>query len=432
MKYIELKEDKYIKDWLSGYGVKTTTRNGYIDSMRSYTEFIKKTPEQLIVESEEDIKSGRLMRERRISNDLREYREFLESSGLATMTIKSRLTGVRSFYKFYDIYLPTLPKSASKARPRIENRDIPTKEDIQEVIKICDPLEKAIILTGVSSGLSANEISNIKVKDFLDGYDPESEIATLHLVREKVGYEFYTFLTPEASRAIKEYLKYREREIEVKEPKRIESRIKQKINYDRKGNPTGYLFVCRCVVPEYIDCKNEKEKEEMRKLKSKTILKIYKDLNEKIGKSSTYERRFLIRSHNMRKFFNSTLLANGADLFTTDFMMGHQIDSTRDAYFRADPKALKEAYTKYIPYLTIQKELNISESPEFQKLRADNEVLARETAKAMVERAEIQDLRSELEELKKRKEEASEITKEVLLSSLQDPEFQELLKSLSK
>lgn len=461
MKHNELKEDKYIKDWLSGFGVKSTTKNGYIDSMRSYTEFIKKTPEQLIIESEEDIRSGKLMRERKIANDLREYREFLESSGLSTMTIKSRLTAVRSFYKFYDIYLPTLPLSATKARPRIENREIPTKEDIQEVIKVCDPLEKAIILTGVASGLSANEISNIKVKEFLDGYDPETEITTLHLVREKVGYEFYTFLTPEASRAIKEYIKYRERETDIKEPKRLESRLKQKIKYDKKGNPTGYLFICRNVVPEYLNCKNEKEKEEMRKLKSKTILKIYKDLNEKLGKSSTYVKRFLIRSHNMRKFFNSTLLANGATIFTTDFMMGHQIDSTRDAYFRADPKALREEYQKYIPFLTIQKELNVAESPEFIRIKGENEILARETAKATVERAEIQNLRSELEgikgeneilareaekaiaereeiknlrteldEMKKKKEEASQVSTDFLLEALKDPLVQEMLKNI--
>ena len=134
----------------------------------------------------------------------------------------------------------------------------------------------------------------------------------------------------------------------------------------------------------------------------------------------------------MRKFFNSTLLANGADIFTTDFMMGHQINSTQDAYFIADPKALREKYKNYIPYLTIQKELRIDDSPEFQKLKTENQNFATSLAKATVEKDEIINLRKEMEELKQKKEEASGISREFLLSALQDPEIQELLRNSSK
>lgn len=428
MEFKELKQDKYIKDWLSGVKAKPTTRKGYIDSMRAYTEFLQKTPEQLIEESEEDIESGRLMRKRKIFNELREFREHLENSDLAPMSIKAKITGVRSFYNYYNIQLPVLPRSDTRTTPLIENKEIPKKEDIQDILTVADPLEKALVLTGTSSGLAINEISNLKIQEFLDGYDKETEITTLHLIRQKVGYEFYTFLTPEASRAILEYIKWRERTSEKKDKDRIDAMLKRKIKYDSRGKATGYLFICRSIVPEYL----EKQDEELRKLVPATIQSIYSELNEKANKSSPKGKRNLIRSHNMRKFFNSTLLANGADIFTTEYFMGHKIDPTKDAYFRADPKALKEKYKNFVPYLTIQKELNIAESPEFKRLKDENEVLARETAKATVERAEIQNLRSELEELKKKKEEASEINKEFLLTSLKDPAIQELLKNLSK
>lgn len=58
---------------------------------------MNKTPEQIIVESEEDIRSGKLMRERKIFKELRKFREYLEESDIAPMTIKAKLTGVRSF-----------------------------------------------------------------------------------------------------------------------------------------------------------------------------------------------------------------------------------------------------------------------------------------------------------------------------------------------
>lgn len=364
--------------------------------MRAYTEFVNKTPKQLIEESEEDIESGMLMRKRKIFHELREFKEHIESSGLAPMSIKSKITGVRSFYTFYNIQLPSLPRSSSVS-PLMENRAIPTKKDIQDVIGICDPLEKALVLTGCSSGLAINEISNLQVQQFVDGYDPETEITTLHLVREKVGYEFYTFLTPEASKAVLEYINWRERTSKRNEKERIDAVMKQKIKYDNKGKATGYLFICRAIEPEYL----ETEDEELRKLIPETIQKIYSELNEKANISSPKGKRNLIRSHNMRRFFNSTLLANGADIFTTNYLMGHKLDGTQDAYFRADPNALREKYQNYIPYLTIQKELNVAESPEFQKLKNENEVLAREAITATVERAEIIKINNRFESYKK-------------------------------
>lgn len=206
MKFKELIDDLYIKNWLSGIGAKKTTREGYIDSLRAYTEFLDKTPERIIKESEEDIRTGKLMRERKIFNELREFREYLEGSGIAPMSIKAKLTGVRSFFNYYNIILPVLPRSATCARPLMENRAIPTKDDIREALTVADLIEKALVLTGVSSGLAINEISNLKVEEFFKGYDPSTQITTLHLVREKVGYEFYTFLTPEASGAVLAYI----------------------------------------------------------------------------------------------------------------------------------------------------------------------------------------------------------------------------------
>ncbi|MDQ1274699.1 MAG: hypothetical protein QG610_271 [Euryarchaeota archaeon] len=54
--------NQIINNWLSG--ASKNTKNVYTDAMRAYTEFLNKTPEQIILESEEDIKSGKLMRER--------------------------------------------------------------------------------------------------------------------------------------------------------------------------------------------------------------------------------------------------------------------------------------------------------------------------------------------------------------------------------
>jgi hypothetical protein len=67
--------------------MKQTTKEGYINCLKAYTEFRDKTPKQIIIESEEDIRSGKLMRERRIFDDLREFIEFIESSNIAPMSV---------------------------------------------------------------------------------------------------------------------------------------------------------------------------------------------------------------------------------------------------------------------------------------------------------------------------------------------------------
>ncbi len=99
MRVSELKNDKIIKDWLSGIKAADETRKGYLQSMRYFTEFTNKTTLQLIEEAEAEIRAGLLMRERNITYYLREFREQLEKKNLAPLTIKSRMTYVCSFYK---------------------------------------------------------------------------------------------------------------------------------------------------------------------------------------------------------------------------------------------------------------------------------------------------------------------------------------------
>ncbi len=155
MKVNELENDKTIKDWLSGIKAADETRKGYLQSMQQFTEFTHKTQLQLIEEAETEMQAGLLMRERNITSYLREFREQLERKDIAPLTIKGRMTGVCSFYRLYNIQLPVLPKGTTNARPELKRKKIPTKDDIRKILNVCDPLERALVLVGVSSGLSA-------------------------------------------------------------------------------------------------------------------------------------------------------------------------------------------------------------------------------------------------------------------------------------
>jgi len=389
MLYKELEHDPVIKDWLASVSRKPGTRRLYTFALQYYTEFSGMTPEELLLEAEADIKNGVLPRQSKLKRHLIDFKEHLQSQDLAPLTIKNRMTGVYSFYKKNDIVLPSLPNNETKPKPLLKHKDIPTKEDIQIVLKHADELERAIVLIGVSSGLGAQEISNLTVGDFKKGYDPKTGVTTLKLRREKVGYDFVTFLSPEASKAVICYLETRNKKPKISSKAKMEQLAKQKVYKD-----DNFLLIPRRIPPEFLKTKDDK----LRQLTEAAIVDIYQNLAIEAGKAAPFGTWSIIRSHNMRKYFNSTLLNNGADSFIVNFWMGHIQDDTKSAYYRASAEnGLKETYLKFVPYLTIQKEADVSESPEYQRIKQENQILAAETARHVVERKELQDLREQLQ-----------------------------------
>jgi hypothetical protein len=57
-----------------------------------------------------------------------------------------------------------------------------------------------------------------------------------------------------------------------------------------------------------------------------------------------------------------------------------------------------------VPYLTIQKELVVSESAEFKRIKEENQTLQAEIVRHVVEREELQELRAEIEHMKSKAE----------------------------
>lgn len=387
----ELREDPAIIEWLTIINARPNTERNYLLGFQWFTEWTGKVPEALLLEAEQEIKDGLLMRQRSIKKYLIGFRKYLQDKGNAPQTIKGYITGVKSFYTAFDIEIPKSHTAGNKAQTLKKHKDIPTKEDLQEVLKVCDPMEKAVLLVGVSSGLSAHEIINLRVKDFKRGYDPKTEITTLDLRRGKVDFDFITFLSSECSKAIQDYLTYRSRTSKINETRRLNQLEKQRVFSDN-----DHLFIKRHIDPSYL--KNQDD--DIRKLDQDSFMKVYRFISEKAQKNTLAGDWNLIRSHNMRKYFNSALLNAGADSFHVEFFMGHTLDDTKAAYFRADTEKLKEIYKKYIPFITIEKALDPEQHPDFIRLRYESETYARAAVNAAVERNELIELRAEMERMK--------------------------------
>lgn len=186
--------------------------------------------------------------------------------------------------------------------------------------------------------------------------------------------------------------------------------------------PGSYLFITEKVPEKY----HESHDEELRKLTTNAIFKMYREISSKTHKSTPKGHWNLVRSHNMRKYLNSALLNMGADSFFVDFLMGHEIGEAQAAYFRAQPEKLRNIYQKFIPYLTIEKELDPTQHPDFIRMKTKSEAFARAAATAAVERTEFIRMQEELEELKKLEQNIPALI-QVLMHN---PEAMEIMKNL--
>ena len=135
----------------------------------------EKTPTELITEADDEVTKGIHMRDRKATSYLDDFKLELQEKGLAPLTQKSYLTGLRSFYKYN--YVETHSVNQLRAKPLKKNKYLITKEELRDILKVTEPVETAIILIGCSSGLSANETINLKIEDLK--FDKEIGITTL-------------------------------------------------------------------------------------------------------------------------------------------------------------------------------------------------------------------------------------------------------------
>ena len=98
---------------------------------------------------------------------------------------------------------------------------------------------------GASSGLGCEDIIKLTVRQLKKGYNQQTEITTL-TETYKTKVEFITFLSPEASRAVWDYLEFRKRTVNEGE-RRQPTLEKQHVYYDN-----DYLFIGRHIPDTFL------------------------------------------------------------------------------------------------------------------------------------------------------------------------------------
>ena len=336
MIYMTMKTNKEIlKEISTARNYAPRTVKSYNTVLNNYTNFHNMSMWELIKEAEEEEEKGIRWKHRKLKQRLLDYRQYCLDNYLLT-TAQSNMVRVRSIYRHYEIEIQPLPYVSVKQATlpqQLTYSDIPTREILDQAIKMSDPLLRAIIFFISSSGCGRAETLNITIEDFIDSvqeYTHETDIYKVindlvsrndviplfKLKRQKTNQYYYTFCSPEATTSICDYLLTRK---DLLTPNKRLFKIDKKYLSDKMGMLNNQLG---------------------------------------LGKRGGFNR---LRCHMLRKY-HATNLANEDNSLTEidiDFLQGRSDTMTRQSYFFTDEKKLKIRYAESMNAVTIYNRYNV-------------------------------------------------------------------------
>jgi len=248
------------------------------------------------------------------------------------------LAAVISFYELNEVVLnkKKIYRYLGEEERPIENRGY-TSEEIAKMLEFCDERVRAIILFLASSGMRIRALTELKVEDL-------ASIAEYELYQVRVYAatkdRYFTFITPEASRALNTYLNYRK-------------------TCGEKLKPGSPLFRNQF---------NRNDQESVYNPKPIELRALEWLISQTIQKSglSTIERQTELHDDHgrirnnvkltagFRKFFDTQLIYARVEPRTKEMFMGHSI-GLDDHYYRPEDNFVLQEYLKAVDYLTINR-----------------------------------------------------------------------------
>jgi len=138
---------------------------------------------------------------------LREYVICLDKIGIGPSTIRPHISAIKGYFRYLGIRVNSDDcKFIVKIPKQIKTREIPlTREMILRVLHNSNPKLQTAILVAVSTGMRIGELVELRVQDVDFGFKPTKVYIRAEITKTRQYRE--TFLTEEATLALKDYLK---------------------------------------------------------------------------------------------------------------------------------------------------------------------------------------------------------------------------------
>ncbi len=368
---MKLEDDQRVIEFFLERESKEGTKKKYITHLKHYIQHAgdNLTPTELIQEAINEERAGIYIEDRKITQRFLRLKAWLLEQEWADVSKRTVLSNIKTFYKTLHVHEIPATTIKVKRERQIRITDLPSQEEIKNAVLRANPKYQAVLLLMASSGLMQGDILSLRLTDFIESFNQQagtrfngvSDIDQLIQVagereivikwesgRYKNDVEYMTFSSPEATRAIAEYLRT-----------------------DPPQSKDDFLF-----------------RTKGKQIQDRTLNMYIMTLNDWLGiKSSDKYKRIIPK--NLRKRFGSILTEAGLGYRQIEYMMGHVLPAVQGAYFKLPgEEVMRNAYLKALPSLMILEPVETRiltddklaeiEAREVEREREHKEMLQRE------------------------------------------------------
>ncbi|MFA5102480.1 MAG: tyrosine-type recombinase/integrase [Candidatus Thermoplasmatota archaeon] len=156
--------------------------------------------------------------------DILKFMDYLNKEKYSPKSKHNKLSTIKKLFIVNYIDLPAVDWEDAykkcKGNARVSSDYIPSTEEMQRILQHGTVKSRALFLMMLSSGMRASECCNIRIKDITFGSPEKNEASIIRIPVADVGTKNecnnVTFMTPEATKAVQEWINVRDEFIKTK------------------------------------------------------------------------------------------------------------------------------------------------------------------------------------------------------------------------
>ena len=315
------------------------TKQRYQQYFNEFLSFIGKTPDQLVVQRQQDLLNPDRRIQRRVESLLLAFLAKKKAEGYAVATRQIYFASIRSFFEIH--YFPLIMRKGDYPKGDSNGVKRATKEAILKVLNNKRQRNKltikAIMLFIKDSGLRVSDVRRLNYGDISKQLENGETIIQLNVITEKTNLLAKTFIGEEAIAALKEYIEARKQG--SKDPRNVKPEI------ITRESPLFKVWT----------------KGEIKRYSRHSLSSLMREAFVNINEDR-------MSAHSLRKKLQTDLEKAGINSNWIDQILGHALINSRDAYSLPTDEELREAYIRAYQFIRV---FSMIDKPIIEIIRID-------------------------------------------------------------